>query len=164
MLYRTCHHEVHAPSAGPGHRGGARGRRKGAQMVEFAIVGPILFLMLLGIFELGRGLMVTELLMAGARAGARVGIIPGKSSTDVKNAATTYMTSVGISGDTATVYVNDVAVSGSGTDPLTNATAGTEVTCRLTVPVSSITWLPQGMFLGSASGLSLKGQFTLRRE
>ena len=62
MLYRT-------------HRGTvcecpARGRREGSAMIEFAFVAPILFMLLLGIFELGRGLMVTELLTAASRIGA----------------------------------------------------------------------------------------------
>jgi Flp pilus assembly protein TadG len=164
MLYRTDRDAVDVFPALPGLRSSARGRRKGAQMVEFAVVAPILFLMLMGMFEIGRGLMVTELLTAGARAGARVGMIPGKSSTDVSTAAVTYMSTVGITGDSATVYVNDVAVSGSGTDPLTNAPSGSEVTVKLTVPVNKITWMPPGIFLGAASTLSLKGQFTLRRE
>jgi Flp pilus assembly protein TadG len=133
-------------------------------MIEFAVVAPVLFLLLLGIFEIGRGLMVSELLLAGARAGCRVGVIAGKSSSDVKTATDAYLKAVGVQGDTATVLVNDVAVSGSGPDPLTNAPSGAEVTVRITVPVSSITWLPQGQFLGSSSTLSLKGQFTMRRE
>ena len=165
MLYHTDRDAVDVRPAIPGQsRGTARGRRQGAQMVEFAFVAPILFLLLLGIFELGRGLMVTELLMAGARAGARVGVIPGKSTKDVGTATTNYMSTLGITSDTATVYVNDIAIGGSGADPLTNASSGAEVTVKLSVPVSSITWLPQGMFLGSASNLSLTGQFTMRRE
>ena len=133
-------------------------------MIEFAVVAPVLFLLLLGIFELGRGLMVTELLMAAARAGCRVGVVAGKSSSDVIDATNKVLSTVGITGDTATVFVNDTQVSGAGTDPLTNAPSGAEVSVIVTVPVAKITWLPQGQFLGASSTLSLKGQFTMRRE
>src|SRR5436190_24247350 len=91
--------------------------RAGASIVEFAFVAPVLFFMILGIFELGRGLMVIELLNAGALVGARTGIIPGKTSTDVTTATNAFLSGVGVTGDVATVYVNDVAV-GVSSDPL----------------------------------------------
>jgi Flp pilus assembly protein TadG len=137
---------------------GAPRGRKGAHIAEFAFIAPWFFLILLGIFEVGRGLMVTELLAAGARAGCRVGVLPGKSSTDVQTAANNFLSSVGISGDT--VYVNGTAVSGTGTDPLTNAASGTEITVQVQVPVANITWMPVTNFLTG----NLSGQFTMRRE
>src|SRR5947209_7688290 len=98
--------------------------RWGAAMIEFALVAPILFMIVFAIFELGRALMVTELLTAGARVGCRAGIIAGKSSADVKTATDAYLTSVGITGDVATVLVNDVAVG--ATDTLAAAAPGAE--------------------------------------
>lgn len=133
--------------------------RRGAAMVEFAVVAPILFMIVFAVFELGRAIMVAELLTAGARIGCRAGIIAGRSSADVKSATDTYLRSVGITGDVATVYVNDAAVG--GTDTLASASSGAEVTVKVVVDASKITWFPNATFM---SGKSLKGQFTMRRE
>src|SRR5947209_2332932 len=49
--------------------------RPGATSVEFAVVAPILFLLMLAIFEFGRAFMVTGLLTDAARRGCRKGIV-----------------------------------------------------------------------------------------
>jgi Flp pilus assembly protein TadG len=131
--------------------------------VEFAVVGSTFFLIVLGIFELGRAIMVRVLLFNAARIGARVGTIEGTSSTNVTDAVNDYLSGSGISGDTATVYVNDQPVTsgGSGSDPVQNAKAGDEITVLVAVPVSKVTWLP---FTNYLTNDSVAGQFTLRRE
>ncbi|HEV3443576.1 MAG TPA: TadE family protein, partial [Gemmataceae bacterium] len=48
-------------------------RRRGVSSVEFAFVAPIFFLMLLGLIELSRGLMVKHMLLNAARQGCRIG-------------------------------------------------------------------------------------------
>ena len=56
-------------------------------MVEFAIIAPVFFVFVLGLVELGRGLMVQHLLTNAARQGCRLGVIEGKTYTDIQNAA-----------------------------------------------------------------------------
>ena len=104
--------------------------------------------------------MVVELLTGAARVGCRMGMLPGKSSTDVTAATNNVLASVGITGDVATVYVNDVLDPGGLNDPLTNAIPGTEVTVKVVVTVDKITWVPGGVY---PTG-SLTGQFTMRRQ
>jgi Flp pilus assembly protein TadG len=130
--------------------------------VEFAVVSSVFFLIVLGIFELGRAIMVRVLLFNAARIGARVGTVEGTSSTDVTNAVNNYLNGSGISGDTATILVNDQPVSGgTASDPVQNAQAGDEITVLVAVPISKVTWLPFTDYLTNAS---VAGQFTLRRE
>jgi Flp pilus assembly protein TadG len=130
--------------------------------VEFAVVGSVFFIIILGIFELGRAIMVRVLLFNAARIGARVGTVEGTSSTDVTNAVNDYLNGSGVSGDTATILVNDQPVSsGSTSDPVINAQAGDEITVVVAVPASKVTWLPFTQYLTNAS---VAGQFTLRRE
>src|SRR6516165_9060863 len=81
-------------------------KRLGASLVEFAIVAPIMFLMILAIFEFGRTLMVMELLTEGARVGCRLAIIEGTTSAQIQQVVTNYLTGVGINGDTVGVSVN----------------------------------------------------------
>ena len=51
-----------------------RSIRRGASTVEFAFVAPVFFVMVLGIFEIGRACMVTELLTEAARRACREGV------------------------------------------------------------------------------------------
>jgi Flp pilus assembly protein TadG len=129
-------------------------RRRGTTSLEFAVVAPVLFSVVLGIFEMGRGLMVLHLLTGAARVGCRAGILEGKSTADITTVATAYLSNVGINGDTATVLVND------GTANASTAQAGDEITVLVSVPVTTVTWVPGGLFPFG----TLSGQFTMRRE
>jgi Flp pilus assembly protein TadG len=131
--------------------------RRGATAVEFAVVAPVFFLLLLGIVEFGRALMGMELLTEAARIASRQAIIEGTSSAQIRQAATDYLTGVGINGETADVIINDAAANSieAATVP-----AYSEMTVVVSVPASSISWLAYGGFLNG----TLSGQFTLRRE
>ncbi len=129
-------------------------RRRGASIVEFAIVAPVAFITILGVMEVGSGLMAMHLLNDAAMAGCRVGIIEGKSSANIQSAATAVLTAEGISGETATVKVND------GSTDASSAGVGDEITVTVSVPVSKISWVPVLKYLGG----SLQGQYTMRRE
>ena len=128
--------------------------RAGTAMVEFAIVGPVFFMMVLGIIEIGRALMVEQLLTGAARVGCRVGVVEGRSTQQITTAVNNYLSGVGISGDTATVQVND------GIADASTAKAGDEITVTVAVSVNSITWVPVNNFLTG----TISGQFTMRRD
>jgi len=135
-----------------------RGQRKtAAALVEFAVVAPVMVLLIMAIFEFGRTFMVMELLTEGARVGCRKGIIEGTSSDQIKNVVTAYLTGVGISGESAGISINDAPIN---TADAANQPAYTEITVQVTVPVSSVSWVPNPIF---TSGI-LSGQFTMRRE
>src|SRR6185437_574705 len=117
----------------------SQSRRRGATAVEFALVAPIFFMMVLGIFEIGRACMVTELLTEAARRACRQGVIEGTGSSNIQSAATNYLSSVGINGETANVYVNDAP---AGNTNVAGMPAYTEITVVVTVPISNVTWTP----------------------
>jgi Flp pilus assembly protein TadG len=136
----------------------ARGRQRiAAALVEFAFVAPLMFMFILAIFEFGRTFMVMELLTEGARIGCRQAIVEGTSSQQIKDTVTNYLTSLGINGDTVGVSINDAAIN---TVEAANQPAYTEMTVQVTVPVTSISWVPNPFF---TSG-TLSGKFTMRRE
>jgi Flp pilus assembly protein TadG len=122
--------------------------------VEFAILAPVFFMLILALIELGRGIMVRHMLTNAARAGCRVGVLEGKGNTDVTAAVNRTLNIVGISGDAVMITVND-----GGGDVL-NANPDDEVTVVVSVPVSGVTWLPGGRYLSG----NLTGQYTLRKE
>jgi Flp pilus assembly protein TadG len=129
-------------------------RRKAASAVEFAFVAPIFFLLILGLIELSRGIMVKHMLMNAARQGCRVGVLEGKGNSDIQAAAASTLTPIGISSESVVVQVND------GVGDALNASADSEVTVIVSVPVSAVTWVPGGMYLSG----TLSGQFTMRKE
>jgi Flp pilus assembly protein TadG len=133
----------------------ARGRpRPAASTVEFAIVASVLFPMVLGIIEIGRGLMVVHVLTASACRGCRAAVIEGRTQSDADTAAQQVLDGAGIKGGTITVQVNNVAA-----DPAA-AQAGDEITVIVTVPVAKISWVPLIHYLKN----DLSAQYTLPRE
>ena len=60
-----------------------RGAERGQALIEFALVLPILLLVVFGITEFGRALMTVNVLNAAAREGARVACVGGDSTAVV---------------------------------------------------------------------------------
>ncbi len=133
-----------------------RGRRRGTAALEFAIVGPLVILFFFGAVELGRGAMLIHLLNNAARSGCRNGVVEGTSTATIKSAANSALSSEGISGATVAVKVND------GTADASTAQAGDEITVSISVPVSSVSWLPFAKFFSGTT--QIIGQYTLNRE
>ena len=61
--------------------------RRGATAVEFAMVAPIVFMLLFGALELSHANMVLNTAEAAAYEGARIGIVPGANAADCQAAA-----------------------------------------------------------------------------
>ena len=62
--------------------------RRGAATVEMALVLPVFFMVMLGIVEVGRAFMVSQLLTNAAREGSRVAIMTNSTNTEVTNTIT----------------------------------------------------------------------------
>jgi Flp pilus assembly protein TadG len=139
----------------PQHPNGSRrAARRGATATEFAVVALAYFTILLGIFEVGRAFMVRHLLTNAARRACRFGVLDGKTTGQITEVAVNALTSQGISGENVSVQVND------GSTDASTAPSGAEITVIITVPMSSVSWLPMTQYVVG----SLSGQYTLRRE
>lgn len=125
--------------------------RRGASAVEFALVAPVLVLLVFGTIEFGRMVMVQQILTNATREGARVGVLDGSTTTDVTNAVNMYLTSSSIHGATITMTPN----------PPSDAGYGQPVTVSVTVPFSQVSWLPTPMFL---NGTNMTASTSMRRE
>lgn len=65
-------------------------RARGQAMVEFALVIPLLMLVLMGIFDLGRGVYAYNVVASAAREGARFGSLdPSNTSGIIAQATST---------------------------------------------------------------------------
>jgi Flp pilus assembly protein TadG len=127
-------------------------KQRGAAAVEFAMVAPIFFLLLFGMIEYGRMVMVQQMLTNATREGARRAVLDGTTVTNVKTTVQDYLTSGNI-----TVNSGEITVT---PDPAT-ASFGDPVTVGLTIPFSRVSWLPSPMFLGSAN---MSATSVMRRE
>ena len=77
--------------------------RCGAAVVEFALVAPIFFMLVIGIIEVGRAMMVEQLLVNASRVGARRAVMLTSTQQAVLDAVEDYMDGVMVQGVTATV-------------------------------------------------------------
>ena len=117
-------------------------RRRGAAMVEFALVAPVFLILITGIIELGRAVVVQQLLTNASREGARIGGYNSTTSTStVTTAVNSYLTNVGISGAATTVSPN----------PPSLASGGQSVTVTVSIPFTKVSYLPSPFYLGSQS-------------
>jgi Flp pilus assembly protein TadG len=128
-----------------------RKKRRGAAAVEFAIVAPVFFLLVFGMVEFGRMVMVQQVITNASREGARLAVLDGTNTAAVQSAVNTYLTSAAVPGATVTVVPN----------PPTSAGYGDPVTVTVSVPFDQVSWLPSPMFLG---GKTLTASTVMRRE
>lgn len=157
MTFRSCRrrHCLSSPPTIVGVRSAARSkRRSAAASVEFAVVAPIFFLLVLGMVEVGRGLMVQHLLLNAARQGCRIGILPSNGNTQISSAVADTLAPAGITAQNVSVTVNDASADAS------TAKSGDDVSVNITVPVSAVTWVPVGNFLSG----NISAQYTLRKQ
>ena len=132
-----------------------RRNRQGAAAVEFAIVAPVFFLMVFGMIEFGRAIMVQQVLTNAAREGARVGILDSTTSvSDVITAVNAWLTGAQLPAASATITMNP--------NPPSSAKYGDPVTVTVQIPWSSVSWLPTKGFLGS--NVKLSATTVMRRE
>ena len=114
-----------------------RGKRRGASVVEFAIVAPVFFLMVIGFIELGRALMVQQVLINASRVGVRQAIVVGATAAAVQTAVQDYAQSVAVAGVTVAVTPDPAATN-----------AGDMITVTTSVDFADVSWLTSPWFLG----------------
>jgi hypothetical protein len=100
---------------------------RGAELIEFALVFPLLLMIVLGIVDFGFVFQRMEVVTNAAREGARIASLPGYSVADVRQRACNYMETGGLPvvtgcppGSLSAVEVADVTVpTGAGGPTLT---------------------------------------------
>ncbi|HUY88331.1 MAG TPA: TadE/TadG family type IV pilus assembly protein [Pirellulales bacterium] len=118
-----------------------RPRRTGTATVEFAVVLPLLLVMLLGIIEMGRAMMVGEVTAAAARLGARAAVISGASNAQVASLVSAYLQAGGIKNATTVININGAA----GAD-VSTASTGDAIQVTVQAPMNSNAWAVNSFF------------------
>ena len=91
------------------------GSARGAELIEFALVAPLLILLLAGIFDFGMMFRTFEAVTNAAREGARVGVLPGYAPSDVEDRVDAYMAASGLTGSYTVAVANMPVATGAGT-------------------------------------------------
>ncbi len=96
---------------------------------------PFLTTAFLGIFEIGRALLVTEALSNAAQRASRTASLPGKSNSDVNQDVADCLAQAGINGYSTTVLINDAP------GDVKNAKRNDKISVQVSVPVAQIFWV-----------------------
>jgi Flp pilus assembly protein TadG len=139
--------------------------RRGAAMVEMALVLPLFLMLILGIIEFGRAMMVANLVTNAAREGARMAVLDGSTNSDVSNAVVTFLQSAigqGLSSADISVAITVTAAPGNPNpaNNLASATSRDLVSVKVQLPFNKVALIP-GSYL---KGKQLIGQSAMRHE
>jgi len=135
----------------------------GSELIELAIVLPILLLVFAAIVDFGFLFQRYEVVTNSAREGARLATLPGYSTTaggDVESRVKAYLTSGGLDPNLATV----TATSGSQTVP--GGLVVPTVTVSVTYPYSFVFLSPIAPMVGGGptGDVTLRAASTMRTE
>ena len=125
---------------------------RGAAAVEFAIIAPVFFLLIFGMIEFGRMVMVQQILTNASREGARIAVLDGTTGAEVLTTVDHYLQSARVGGADVTVDPTEPSTAGYG-EP---------VTVSVTVPFGQVSWLPSSFF--GNSDTELTAATVMRRE
>jgi Flp pilus assembly protein TadG len=87
-----------------------RRRDRGSQMVEFAIILPVLALLVFGIIQYGWIFFKASQLNQAARMGSRIAVRPAATEDEVRDAITAVMDGARLGSTGYTVSISDLTV------------------------------------------------------
>jgi Flp pilus assembly protein TadG len=103
--------------------------RTGAAAVEFAIVAPVFFILVIAAFEFGRINVIRHTADNAAYEGARHAMVPGATATEAVREAERILRIVGTRGATVTV------------NPATLGPSVDQITVTVDVPMAQNGWI-----------------------
>lgn len=130
------------------NRPSRRPNRTGATAVEFAIVAPVFFLVLMAMFEFSRLNVLRHTADNAAYEAARVAMVPGATAADATAEAQRLMNIIGARGTNVSIT------------PALITRDTTEVTVSVAVPLDRNGWVVPRF----TRGRTLTSQSTLRTE
>lgn len=137
--------------------------RRGAAMVEMAVVLPVFFLVVLGILEFGRAMMTTQIISNATREGARRAILNGSTNAAVTSEVRDFISETcRVDGSNVTVDIS-IEPGPNNDDPLNqlaSANEGDLVTVEVQVPFRELSYI-RASFLGNRQ---IRGRATMRHE
>ena len=127
-----------------------RERRKGTAAVEFAVVAPVLLLLVVGTIEATSMIYLTQSVKIAAYEGARVALVPQSNSNNVIGACNQILEARDVQGAVVTVTPSNIAAQ----------PYGTYIQVKVTVPYDDNSPLASWFY----SGRMLTGQVEMMKE
>jgi Flp pilus assembly protein TadG len=112
-------------------------RRRGVAAVEAAVLLPLALMLMLGTWEVGRMVEVSQVLNNAAREGGRSASTGQYSNSQVQQTVLNYLMNAGLPSTLATVTVNDL------TNPGSDCTAAKEMDqlqITVSIPFTVVRW------------------------
>lgn len=125
-----------------------RDGRRAIAAVELAVVMPVFLLLVIGVIEVGRAVMVQQILTNASREGARRAVLEQSTTTEVESIVRDYLARNSINGASASIELTD-----SGGATISNLAAlsfGDPITVEVSISHNSVGWLPSSFFMGNA--------------
>ena len=112
---------------------------RGAVLVEFALVLPLLLVLFAGMFDLGLAFQRYQAVTNAAREGARMAVLPGYSTADVESRVRAYLAASGVPG-TSTIVVTPITMTPAGGSLFTAMKVHVQVTHVFTLlgPIATL--------------------------
>jgi Flp pilus assembly protein TadG len=133
--------------------------RRGATVVEFALVAPVMFLLIFGVIEFGRLMMVQQAMTNAAREACReASLATTINSADVDSVARNVM--LGVMADAANTSKVRVTMTPAS---MASVASGTPVNVYLEANFSDVSWVP-GTLLDIAGSRVISADATFDRE
>lgn len=135
---------------------------RGAELLEFALVLPLLLVLVAGIIDFGLMFQVFEVVTNAAREGARIRVLPGYTNADAQARANAYLAASGLAGVSNTTVTAITIGAGGGGAP---AAPGFQVDVQYVQPFlllgPVLQLIPGGGFAGT---ITLTGRSVMRAE
>jgi Flp pilus assembly protein TadG len=137
------------------------GDASGAELVEFALILPLLLVLIAGIVDFALMFQAYEVVTNAAREGARLRILPGYTADDAQARVTAYLAAAGLTGAATTLVTPTTIAGGSGGAPPTTAY---QVSVAYVHPVTLLGPILSLIGGSSASTITLNGVSVMRAE
>jgi Flp pilus assembly protein TadG len=136
-------------------------RRHGTAAVEFAVLAPFLFALVVGMVEMARAINMKDMLSNAARKGCNTGVSVNKTYSNITSDINDILSDHGIDPTKATITVQVATYTGGTTTPswgsFTTVTAGAyapqildQVQVKVSIPVTAVLWFAPQYFSQSS--------------
>lgn len=122
------------------------GPRRGIATIEFAVVAPVMMLLVLGTIDVTRVIQVKHYLTDAARTGCRAGTRPDATNTQIQAAVDTTVATFNID---KTDMTTTVRVNGSVANAST-AKSGDSIGVTVSIPINQVAWISSLFFATNA--------------
>ena len=145
---------------------GRQGRgRRGAAAVEFAIVAPVFVLLIFGMIEYGRMIMVQQIITNAAREGSRRVVLETAEVLEIETSVREYLESCSIKATGSSKSDVTVQIQNQDGTVIRNdkdlPPPGEPVSVVVSFQYTHASWLPVPRFLGEREMFAMA---TMRRE